>query len=221
MNCLRLALFDVDGVLLDSLTPHLSICEDKNHEYGLGLSIPTAPEFKKMVRRNKLVISPMKSFFTAVGFPDRVAEKANEQYQKVFMKRYTPAPFPETHAVLNKLSKHLRLGIVSSNVRENVVEALGSNVDFFDRRCIFTKDSDTFSKSRAISAALTTLQARPSETIYVGDQLADWEAANAAGVHFLGVAYGWGISEEDRDFPVAKRPGDVPECILTWNCAPK
>ena len=33
-------LFDVDGVLLDSLTPHLQICKDKNEEYGLGLTIP-------------------------------------------------------------------------------------------------------------------------------------------------------------------------------------
>ena len=86
----RLALFDADGVLLDSLTPHLRICEDKNRALNLGLTIPTAAEMKEMVRRN-VRISPMKYFFTAVGFSDALAEQADADYQATFARDY-PSP---------------------------------------------------------------------------------------------------------------------------------
>ena len=216
MNRLKLALFDVDGVLLDSLTPHLKICEDKNKEYGLGLKIPTAIEFKRMVR-NGIRISPMKFFFTAVGFPERVADDANAQYQKVFMKEYAPATFPDTYSVLSTLHKYLQLGIVTSNVKQNILGALGQSMEFFNPQCIYTKDDNGLSKAAAINSALKKLQLSPQEAIYVGDQPADWEAAKEMGVNFLGVAYGWGISEEDTEFPVAKCPPDVPKYILNWN----
>src|SRR6478735_8396639 len=79
----RLALFDADGVLLDSLSPHLQICADKSREFNLGLTIPSPEEMKAMIRR-KVRISPMKDFFTAVGFPDDIAEQADRDYQATF-----------------------------------------------------------------------------------------------------------------------------------------
>jgi phosphoglycolate phosphatase len=203
MSVLRAALFDVDGVLLDSLTPHLRICEDKSREYGLGLKIPSAPEFKEIVRRGTR-ISPMRYFFLAVGFPEEFADKANLQYQEIFMTVYKPAPFPDVHRTLASLNDcGVQMGIVTSNVKVNVVEALGPSIDFFHPNCIFTKDNTgAGSKSEAIVSAMTNLGVSPTETIYVGDQPADWEAAKGAGVNFLGVAYGWGISSEDNGFPV-------------------
>ena len=208
MSKLRVVLFDVDGVLLDSLSPHLKICEDKSREYGLGLKIPNTSDFKKMVRRGTR-ISPMKYFFMAVGFPEEFAEKANQQYQKVFMQAYAPAPFPGVYEMLRGLHNGRQLGIVTSNVRSNVVEALGLSVEFFRPDCIYSKDELAgVSKSQAIASAMRKCQGSPGETIYVGDQPADWDAANAAGVKFLGVAYGWGISKEDKDFPVV---GEVRE----------
>jgi phosphoglycolate phosphatase-like HAD superfamily hydrolase len=162
----------------------------------------------------------MKFFFTAVGFPEQIADKANIQYQEVFMKKYAPAPFPDTYAAIRSLHKKLRLGIVTSNVRQNIESALGACLHFFDPQFIFTKDDNGFSKTGAIASALKGLRLNAREAIYVGDQPADWEAAKEMGVNFLGVAYGWGISEEDTEFPVAKRPSDVPEHILSWNCHP-
>jgi HAD superfamily hydrolase (TIGR01549 family) len=215
MNKIRLVLFDVDGVLLDSLLPHLKICEDKNIEYKLGLNIPSPAQLKE-IARNKIQISPMKYFFLAVGFPEEFAEKANIQYNKVFMQRYAPAPFAHVHKTLKVLHDWgLRLGIVTSNVRPNIVAALGSSIDYFDPGLIFCKDDSDLSKAAAISGAMKKAQTSPAETLYVGDQSPDWDAAKAAGTNFLGVTYGWGISEEDRDkFPIVPDVGGIAAYIL-------
>ena len=214
MNRLKVILFDVDGVLLDSLTPHLQICADKNEEYGLGLTIPTASQFKDLVADGTR-ISPMKYFFLAVGFPEEFAEKANLQYQQIFMQEYAPAPFPHVHSTLNALHEAgLQMGIVTSNVKANVVGALGESMGFFRPDCVYAKDSDGgLSKSEAIVSAVTKFETKPDEVLYVGDQPADWEAAKAAGVEFLGVSYGWGISDRDREFPVVNSVAEISQYV--------
>ena len=212
---IKIVLFDVDGVLLDSLTPHLKICEDKSKEYGLDLAIPDASEFKGMVRRG-ILISPMKYFFLAVGFPEELAERANLEYQKIFMEKYAPAPFPCVNRTLSKLhDAGFKMGIVTSNVMANVVEALGENMNYFHPECIYSKDNMSgASKSDAIISSMNKLEASPAETIYVGDQPADWKEAQKAGVNFLGVSYGWGISDADEPFETVGKVSDIYQYIL-------
>jgi phosphoglycolate phosphatase len=213
---LQLVIFDVDGVLLDSLTPHLKICEDKNREYGLGLTIPNPEQFKKMVRQG-VQISPMNYFFMAVGFPAELAEQAFKEYKERFMIDYAPAPFPGVNEMLLRLdTTGLRMGIVTSNVRNNVETALGKSMQFFEPDCIFTKDAPIdISKADALVAAAENLMIDISQGVYVGDQLADWAAANEAGAMFLGVTYGWGITKEEHRFPTVDNVGGIAEYILS------
>jgi phosphoglycolate phosphatase len=215
MNKIKLAIFDVDGVLLDSLGPHLKICEDKNREYDLGLRIPDKDEFKRLARTGTK-ISPMKYFFTAVGFPESYAERADRQYQEVFMRDYAPVPFPGVGDALGALyGAGVRLGIVTSNVRQNVVGPLKGEMRFFQPNCIYTKaDMEGITKADAISSATGLVSARPEETLYVGDQLSDVEAARKSGVRFLGASYGWGISEDDHGFPLARDVREVSRYVL-------
>ncbi len=215
MKTLQSVIFDVDGVLLDSLTPHLRICEDKNREYGLGLTIPDPKQFKKMVRQG-VQISPMNYFFVAVGFPAKLAEQAFKDYKERFMIDYAPVPFPDVNETLLRLSKNrLKMGIVTSNVRNNVETALDKSMQFFDPECIFTKDGPIdHSKADALVAAAGNFMIDISESIYVGDQFADWVAANEAGAKFLGVTYGWGISKHAHQFPTVDNVLGIAEYIL-------
>jgi phosphoglycolate phosphatase len=215
MNKLSSVIFDVDGVLLDSLKPHLQICADKNLEYGLGLTIPTPDEFRKMVRQG-VKVSPMKHFFLAVGFPEMYAERAFAQYKENFMRDYAPKPFPQVDEMISKLARAgLKLGIATSNVRANVDAALGQNMRFFHPECILTKDdAGAESKADALLLAAKRLRVETGETIYVGDQPADWIAAKAARTQFLGVTYGWGISEKHTEFPVVTHVTGIAEYIL-------
>jgi phosphoglycolate phosphatase-like HAD superfamily hydrolase len=209
----RLALFDADGVLLDSLTPHLRICEDKNRELNLGLTIPTPAEMKEMVRRN-VRISPMKHFFTAVGFPDALAERADADYQATFARDYPSPCYAGIDAALTALrDAGFVLGIVTANVRANVVAALGPSAALFRPDLIIAKDTLAGTKSDGIVAAMSLCAATRERTVYIGDQPGDLEAARAAGVPFVAAAYGWGFAAHGNPFPTVTGVGELPDCL--------
>lgn len=208
-------MFDLDGVLLDSLSSHLQICKDKSKEYGLGLSIPNVEDFRSLVRKG-VKISPMKFFFLAVGFPEKYSDLAFSQYKEVFMRDYAPKLFPQVEEMLSLLSTSgFKLGIVTSNVRANTDTALGSNMRFFNPDCIFTmEDSNSSSKKDTLISIAIKLDIDITKLIYIGDQPSDWMAAREAGVNFLGVSYGWGISKKDKEFPVVDNVMGIAEYLL-------
>jgi phosphoglycolate phosphatase len=193
--------FDVDGVLIDSLESHLQICRDKSREFDLNLKIPDASAFREMVRRG-VPISPMKQFFLAVGFPERFAEKANEDYQRDFAARYAPAPFPGAKKMLLQLaSTGVELGVVTSNTRAIVESTLGQAAEVFRKDLFFTLDHPRrLGKPQALLAGARKLRVPVRTVLYVGDQPKDFEAARDAKAQFLGVTYGWGISSADTEF---------------------
>lgn len=196
----RATIFDIDGVLIDSLPQHLQICRDKAREFGLALSIPSVEEFRVMVRAG-VKVSPMLEFFRAVGFPERFAERALADYKRDFMARYRPKPFPGVEEMLATLhSAGLALGIVTSNMRANVVPALGNCMRYFDPRAqiFFDTYSTPKEKSWCLLEIARNLDIPPSDCVYIGDQPIDATAADQVGVQFLGVTYGWGLMAETQ-----------------------
>ena len=212
----RAVFFDVDGVLVDSLPQHLKICHDKAIEFGLRLKIPTVDEFRQLVRRGTKV-SPMLYFFLAVGFPEDCARRAVLDYEREFMQRYRPNVFPGLNKMVTTLhSAGYRLGIVTSNTRANVVPALGDAMHYFEESCLFFFDrySEPKAKSWALAEGARLLGLAPQACVYVGDQPADATAAREAGVRFLGVTYGWGISEDDKQYETAKSITEIPHKLM-------
>jgi HAD superfamily hydrolase (TIGR01509 family) len=219
---LEAAFFDVDGVLIDSLPEHLRICRDKANEFGLRLKIPTVEEFREMVRRGTKV-SPMRYFFLAVGFPENLADRAVVDYQNEFMERYRPKPFPGTEKLLSRLqTAGLKLGLVTSNTRANVEPALGHAMEYFDERCLFYFDQYPEPKSKpwCLTEGARILGLRPAECVYVGDQPADAVAARDAGTEFLGVTYGWGITERDTQYEKAKSVLEIADKLIGLHAQP-
>jgi N-acetyl-D-muramate 6-phosphate phosphatase len=194
--------FDVDGVLIDSLRAHLQICRDKNRQFKLGLEIPTADEFRELVRSG-IAVSPMKQFFLAVGFPEEFAAKADEDYRRDFAKRYRFGPFPGTKHLLVRLSATgVALGVVTSNTARIVRAVLGQAARVFHKDLFFTVDDPRrLGKSEALLAGARSLDIEPATVLYVGDQPKDFAAAQAAGAQFLGVTFGWGIAKTATRFP--------------------
>jgi HAD superfamily hydrolase (TIGR01509 family) len=205
--------FDVDGVLLDSLPQHLQICRDKAAEFGLNLKIPTVDEMRRIISRG-VKVSPMSEFFRAVGFPATLIKRAVADYEGEFMKHYRPNAFPGVTEALTALHKAgLKLGLVTSNTRSNILPALAHVIHYFEDSCVFFYDDYPEPRPKVwfLAEGARILRLAPSRCVYVGDQPADADAAQAAGFQFLGVSYGWGIEWRGGQLEFVANVRDIPD----------
>ncbi|MBW2987441.1 HAD family hydrolase [Candidatus Woesearchaeota archaeon] len=188
-------LFDVDGVLIDSLGPHVDFCRDMNERFNVGLTVPL-PEDGKQIAGN-----PMDNFLRNAGFPEELISEIMGIYEREFGTNYPVRPFPAAHNMLAMLNMDkVKTRIVSSNNRANVDVALEKSLQFVDS--IYTIDTCD-GKADGIHKTLEDLSVQPNRTVFVGDTLKDYRAARENNVYFIGVSYGWEIGQEhDHLFPV-------------------
>jgi phosphoglycolate phosphatase-like HAD superfamily hydrolase len=212
----NLALFDIDGVVLDSLEAHLNFCKNYALEKGFTYKIPTESEFKDEITGTGKKISPMYYFFTAIGFSDAESVEASNEYDKTFSKKHKPGLFKNIEMALSDLDRAgIALGFVTSNTLENVRASLGDSIKIFDQRLMFAYDGrDDFSKSACIKEAASIQKMHPSQCFYIGDQEADFLEAHKAEAVFIGVAYGWGISSKSHGYPVVSSPIELRDYLL-------
>jgi phosphoglycolate phosphatase-like HAD superfamily hydrolase len=107
----------------------------------------------------------------------------------------------------------VQLGLVTSNIRDNVTPALSNSMTLFDERCLFFFDKYPIPKTKAwyLAEGIRVLEISSEDCVYVGDQPEDARAASEAGIKFLGVTYGWGISDRDRQYRSAKNVWEIPD----------
>jgi phosphoglycolate phosphatase-like HAD superfamily hydrolase len=220
---LAAVLFDVDGVLIDSLMKHLDFCRDEASTLSLQIAIPRPDEFRRMVLSGAKV-SPMPDFFRALGFPENTINQAFNDYKQKFSTAYTPTVFDGVIATLETLHKAgVKLGLITSNVQANVDGVLGSRLlSLFDPLCRFYFKAGETKTSQILQGA-KQLNVEIVECVFVGDQPADEIAARAAGSKFVGVTYGWGFSTgKEEAFEMANNVYEIPlaaqKAVL---CAPQ
>lgn len=181
-------LFDADGTLLNSLPPHVAFCRMLNDERELGLQLPEPTD---VAGCRRIAAAPMANFFRAAGFPEATIQQCVVEYESRFATECPVVPFAGVDALLARLAgADVRCAVVSSNTAANVRAGLGpalsARLEFIDGI-----DNAPADKTDAIASALARLAVEPAAAVYVGDTRKDCVKANAAGVPFLGVDYGF------------------------------
>lgn len=192
----RCALFDLDGTLVDSLGV---MTESFNHLFGELCGRP--------ISREEVVASlgpPL------VKICERyVGPELAEQYALEYVAYYNSVNarlarvYSGVREVLERLQQNgIQMAIVSSKKRATAEETLRR----FDleqyMQTIITEDDVAVLKPdpEAILMAIDRLQARPTESVMVGDSPGDILAAKAAGVLSAGACWGFSGDEVLRQY---------------------
>ena len=203
-------LFDLDGTLTES-----GEGIGKSAAYAMermGFPVPDESTLRKFVGPPLLF-----SFQEYVGM---TAEQAVEA-QRIYRERYTTVGlfenrvYPGIRTVIRTLKKTgASLGIVTGKPEDSTRRILAHfGLDRFISRVECVKDRGRGEKEDLIRAVLPE---NHGEAWMVGDRCFDMEGGVRAGVHTLGVTYGYGSEEELRETGaerIARTPAEILEIL--------
>ncbi|MDQ8035270.1 MAG: HAD-IA family hydrolase [Bordetella sp.] len=186
--------FDFDGTLADTLPWFESILDDVAERYGFRKT--SAAERRELRRQGvqeilKFLGIPL---WKAPAILIHVRERMNEAGPQIPLFDGVPAALALLRA------QGVKLAVVSSNATDNVQRVLGAEISalFDDFEC----GTDLFGKAAKLERLMQRHGVAPAQTVLVGDEVRDVEAARKAGVACVAVAWGYNDAEALR----AERP---------------
>lgn len=180
-------MFDSDGTLADTLPCARRILGELADKHGFR----RLPEAEMTRLRNASGRDLMRELdiplrkLPAVVHDVRVLMKRDIQHLSLF---------PGVDSMLRGLhAKGRQLGVISSNSEENVRHILGPELAAMVHR--FSCGVSMFGKAPRIRSMVKAMRIEPAASIYVGDEVRDAEASQAAKVAFGGVSWGQHTAE--------------------------
>jgi phosphoglycolate phosphatase len=179
----QLAIFDFDGTLADTFGFFIGTHDLIARRHGFAPLDPSRlDEYRGLTPRELMRrqgVPMWKLPFIARDFVALMAASAGEVRL-----------FDGIAAELEAMHEGgMRLAIVTANSAENVRRALGGKLAA--RMAHLETGAGLFGKKRRLERVVKTLRAARGETIYIGDQTTDAEAAGAAGLDFGAVHWGY------------------------------
>ena len=203
-------LFDLDGTLTQSEEGIWNCAKHAAKE--MGFPEPDAATLRKFIGPPLL-----HSFRTYLGMTQEQAEEA----QKIYRARYTTVGmyenrvYPGVRTMLRTLWKQgAKLGVVTGKPAYptgKILEHFG-----FDR-FLSTVVCATDARAEKVHLIREALPADCGEAWMIGDRCFDMEGGKAAGIHTLGVTYGYG-SEQELLETGAEKIAHTPAEILSVLC---
>ncbi|MCW2953849.1 MAG: HAD-superfamily hydrolase, subfamily variant 3 [Conexibacter sp.] len=180
----RLALFDLDGVLVDSRDAMQEAWEAVQRE--LGVAVPFAAYFREIGR-------PFADIMERLGLGER-REEIEGVYRATALRTAARVPaFPGVAAALDRLAvAGVKLGVVTSKARPQTYGTLAQfDVPF---ETIQTPEDGHPGKPAPWPLLIAASEAHTDveESVFVGDMAVDCDAARNAGMRFLHAAWGYG-----------------------------
>ncbi|OGM20271.1 hypothetical protein A2714_05230 [Candidatus Woesebacteria bacterium RIFCSPHIGHO2_01_FULL_38_9] len=120
-------------------------------------------------------------------------------------------PFKTLPTVIKELSKKHKLGIITSNSEENVTIFL-KNHKLLQYFSFIRSEIDLFGKGKKLKKVIFKYNLKPEETIYIGDETRDIEAAKYADTKSVAVTWGYEseklLKGQNSDY-IAEKPQDL------------
>ena len=188
----RLAIFDFDGTLADSFPFFVQVFNQLAEQHGFKKIDPDlAPTFRHYNARQ---------IMKQVGMPDWKLPFVVKSFTSL-MKQHAASISPFEHVddlLFHLANKGVTLAIVSSNSYDNVSQILGStNIKLISQ---FECGMSMFGKPARIRKVLKKTGTPCHEVIYIGDQVADLEAARKESIDFGAVSWGYETIESLRKY---------------------
>lgn len=182
----RLAIFDFDGTLADSFPFFMQAQRALASKHGFA---PVETAEVDTLRRSSVSAILERSRLPAWKLP-----LVARDYRALMRDAQGVAMFDGIDAMLAELAaRDVVLGLLTSNARDNVERVMDAGA--FARFTHVDCGMSILGKLPRIRAMLRRARVQPADAIYIGDQDSDGEAANAAGVAFGAVAWGYGAIE--------------------------
>ncbi|MBF1991622.1 HAD-IA family hydrolase [Fischerella thermalis] len=184
----KVVIFDFDGTIADTVDALVSIANRLAKEFGY---VQITPEELALLRNltSREIINY--SGISVFRIPFLVKKIKGELKSKI--PELKPIPGMK-EALINLKNAGHRLGIITSNSKDNVTEFL--RINELDNLFEFIYSGITiFGKTTIINNLLKQKQLKPEEVIYVGDETRDIEASKKANIKVVAVSWGFNSPE--------------------------
>lgn len=209
----RVAIFDFDGTIANTIPTTKGIASLFNRfatELGFTQRITEKDVARFREKNLREIIAMLHIRFYKLPFILRRVQKG----LKADLER--AKPISGMRDTLSQLKKNgYTLGILTSS-KEDVVQKFLSknNISYFD--VIYT-GSGLFGKHKVIQKMLKKNHFTKDEVIYVGDEIRDVEATKKAGIHMIGVTWGFnnkkGLAKYAPNF-IAEKPHELVDILV-------
>jgi phosphoglycolate phosphatase len=199
----RLVIFDFDGTLADSFPWFLDVFDTVADRF----------DFQKLNRSNIEALRHLdaRELMRRHGVPlwkvPMIAAHARALQGRDL---HRIRMFDGMDRVLTHLAaRGVRTAVVTSNARQNVETVLGPSAGHIGR---YECGSLIFGKAAKFRAVMKATQMRPEETLAIGDEVRDIDAARACGIRTGAVAWGYSAPERlaaDRPDYLFETPADI------------
>ena len=173
-------IFDFDGTIADTFPIVEKIAEDIAKRYNIKVD---AKEAKRIGFKAAL----LKSKFPMWRLPQTVIEVRKRMAESIAR---DAKPIKNVKPVLISLSKKYKLGIVSSNSKQNVMAFLRRH-QLAELFVFVYSDSSIFGKQQVLKRVCKTFNIDKKEVTYIGDEDRDIKAAKKAGINNIAVSWGF------------------------------
>ncbi|BAY26119.1 phosphoglycolate phosphatase [Calothrix sp. NIES-2100] len=184
----KVIIFDFDGTIADTLDALVGIANRLALEFGYVQITPQELGLLRNLTSREII---RYSGISVLKIPFLVKKVKSELKNKI----HEFKPIPGIKEALIELKEDgYKLGIITSNSKDNVTEFLQINdlASLFD---FIYSGVTIFGKTTIINNVLRQKQLKPQQVIYVGDETRDIEASKKANIKVIAVTWGFNSPE--------------------------